>query len=93
MVPWRVDQVQEEENPKASLQRARGGTHTREEACEFQVWHVKGKADESEPSASVNMVFILPMEFKAPSDDEEEERRMDPVQDAFDKLEDKSAGT
>jgi hypothetical protein len=47
------------------------------------------KADEFEPSASVNMVFVLPMEFKAPSDDKEEERAMaqltlDPMQAAFD---------
>jgi hypothetical protein len=35
------------------------------------VWRVKEKADESAPSASINMVFILPMKFKAPSDDEE----------------------
>jgi hypothetical protein len=39
-----------------------------------QVGRVKEKTDESEPSALVNMVFILPMEFKAPSDEEEEER-------------------
>jgi hypothetical protein len=36
-----------------------------------QVWRVKQKADESAPSALVNMAFILPMEFKAPSHDEE----------------------
>jgi hypothetical protein len=40
------------------------------------------------------MVFVLPMEFKAPSDDVEEERAMaqltlDPMQAAFDKPEDK----
>jgi hypothetical protein len=36
-----------------------------------QVWRVKQKADETAPSASANIVFILPMELKAPSDDEE----------------------
>jgi hypothetical protein len=35
-----------------------------------QVWRVKQKADETAPSASVNMVFILPMEFMAIADDE-----------------------
>jgi hypothetical protein len=40
------------------------------------------------------MVFVLPMEFKAPSDDEEEEQAMaqltlDPMQAGFDKPEDK----
>jgi hypothetical protein len=31
---------------------------------------VKQKADETAPLASVNMVFILPMEFKAADNDE-----------------------
>jgi hypothetical protein len=58
------------------------------------VWRVKGKADESELSASVNMVFILPMEFKTPSYDEKEEQAMaqltlDRMQATFDKPEDK----
>jgi hypothetical protein len=36
-----------------------------------QVWRIKQKDDETAPSASVNMVFVLPMEFKALFDDEE----------------------
>jgi hypothetical protein len=35
------------------------------------VWRIKQKDDETAPSASVNMVFVLPMEFKALFDDEE----------------------
>ena len=35
------------------------------------VWRVKEKADEVE-APSVNMVFVLPMEFKASSDEEVE---------------------
>ena len=37
-----------------------------------QVWRTKEKADEVE-ATSVNMVFILPMEFKAPSDEDTEQ--------------------
>jgi hypothetical protein len=60
-----------------------------------QVWCVKQKADETAPSASINMVFILPMEFKAPTDDEEAEEQamaqqtVDPMPATFDKPEEK----
>ena len=37
-----------------------------------QVWCSKEKADEVQ-AASFNMVFILPMEFKAPSDEDAEQ--------------------
>jgi hypothetical protein len=60
-----------------------------------QVWRIKQKADETAPSASVNMVFILPMEFKAPTSDEEAEEQamaqltLDPTPATFDKPEEK----
>jgi len=53
---------------------------------------VKEKADDVE-AASVNMVFVLPMEFKASSDEEVEQTMaqlsLDPMQATFDKLGDK----
>jgi hypothetical protein len=60
------------------------------------VWRVKQKADnKTTPSASVNMVFILQMEFKAPTDDEEVEVQamaqltLDPMLATVDKPEEK----
>ena len=56
------------------------------------MWRAEEKADEVE-TASVNMVFILPIEFKAPTDDETEKAKaqlsLDPMQATFDKPEDK----
>jgi hypothetical protein len=55
------------------------------------------KADETASLASVNMVFFLPMEFKAPTDDEEPDEQemaqliLDLMQIAFDKPEDKES--
>ena len=53
------------------------------------VWHAKRKADEVKPM-SVNMVFFLPEEFKAPSEKEAEQAMaqlsLDPMQATFDKL-------
>ena len=50
----------------------------------------KDKADEV-PTASVNMVFVLPMEFKAPSDEDVEQAMsklsLDPIPATFEKLE------
>jgi hypothetical protein len=52
---------------------------------------MKQKADEAAPSASVNMVFIFPLEFKAPNDDEETKEQamsqltLDPMPATFDK--------
>lgn len=40
-----------------------------------QVWRVKQKADDITPSASVNMVSILPMEFKISADDKRREKQ------------------
>jgi hypothetical protein len=60
-----------------------------------QVWCVKQKTNETAPSASINMVFILPMEFKAPTDDEEAEEQamaeltLDPMPATFDKPKEK----
>jgi hypothetical protein len=43
--------------------------HAQEEKqVKSQAWHIKRKTDEMAPSASVNMVHILPMEFKASAD-------------------------
>jgi hypothetical protein len=59
------------------------------------VWRFKQKADEPAPSASVNMVFVLPMEFKAPFDDEEAKEQamaqlsLDLMPATFDKPEEK----
>jgi hypothetical protein len=59
------------------------------------VWRVKQKADETAPSASVNMVFVLSMEFKAPTDDEEAKElamaqlTLDPMPATFDKPDEK----
>ena len=53
-----------------------------------KVWRPKEKADEVE-AASVNMVFVLPMEFKASSDGEVEQAMaqlsLDPMQATFEK--------
>jgi hypothetical protein len=38
------------------------------------VWGVKQKADETAPLASFNMIFVLPMELKAPTHDEEPDK-------------------
>jgi hypothetical protein len=37
-----------------------------------QAWRIKQKTDETTPSTSINMVFILLMEFKAPADEDSE---------------------
>ena len=56
------------------------------------VWHPKEKLDGVE-TASVNMVFVLPMEFKASSDEEVEETMaqlsLDPMQATFENQGDK----
>jgi hypothetical protein len=36
-------------------------------------WHVKQIADKGIPSVNIDMVFILPVEFRAPSKCEQEE--------------------
>ena len=38
-----------------------------------QTWHVKQTTDKCKPSANIDMVFILPIEFRAPSKYEQEE--------------------
>ena len=57
-----------------------------------QIWHAKEKADEV-VAASVNMVFILPMTFKAQSGEEIAQDMaqfsLDPMQATFDKPDDK----
>ena len=57
-----------------------------------KVWRPKEKADEVE-ATSVNMVFILPMGFKAPSDEDIEQvvvqLPLDLVPSTFEKPEDK----
>ena len=35
-----------------------------------QVWHTKQTADRKQPSANIQMAFLLPSEFKAPADQE-----------------------
>ena len=35
-----------------------------------QVWHAKQIADRRQPSASIQMAFMLPLEFRAPVDQE-----------------------
>ena len=56
------------------------------------VWHPNEKLDGVE-TASVNMVFVLPMEFKASSNEEVEETMaqlsLDPMQATFEKPGDK----
>lgn len=74
---------------KQEEERSQGEKHVK--SC---VWHAKEKADEFAMSASVNMVVILPLEFKALSDDDEEEPvvaklNLDPMHAAFDKPEHK----
>jgi hypothetical protein len=49
------------------LYREESSSNERPEHRQWQLKH-KGKG----PSADINMVFMLPMEFLAPSDDEEE---------------------
>ena len=57
-----------------------------------KVWCPKEKADEVE-AASVNMVFVLPMEFKASSNEEVQQTMaqlsLDPMQATFEKPGDK----
>ena len=38
-----------------------------------QTWRVKQTTDKGKPSANIDMVFILPIEFRAPSKYEQEE--------------------
>ena len=35
-----------------------------------QVWHIKQTADKDQPSANIQMAFLLPSKFKAPVDQE-----------------------
>ena len=35
-----------------------------------QVWHAKQTTDKGQPSANIQMAFLLPSEFKAPADQE-----------------------
>lgn len=63
MVPRRIDYILEMEGSAIAPSGTRKGTHL--EQVKFQAWFVKQKTDETAPSASVNMVLILPMEFKA----------------------------
>ena len=35
-----------------------------------QVWHAKQIADRRQPSANIQMAFLLPLEFRAPTDQE-----------------------
>ena len=35
-----------------------------------QVWRAKQTADKGQPSANIQMAFLLPSEFKAPADQE-----------------------
>ena len=35
-----------------------------------QVWHAKQIADRGQPSANIQMTFLLPSEFRAPTDQE-----------------------
>ena len=35
-----------------------------------QVWHAKQTADRGQPTANIQMVFLLPSEFRAPADQE-----------------------
>ena len=63
--------------------------HARKRRCpKSQVWSVKETADEVE-AASVNMVFNLPMEFKASFDEDVEQTMaqlsLDHMQATFDK--------
>ena len=36
----------------------------------LQVWHAKHTANKGQPSAYIQMTFLLPSEFKAPADQE-----------------------
>ena len=38
-----------------------------------RAWHVKQAADKGKPSSNIDMVFILPAEFRAPSKCKQEE--------------------
>ena len=61
-----TDALEEEERKEAPRRGVR-----------YEVWHVKPKADEGQQSRSsavpINMVFMLPSEFMAPDDDDEEQ--------------------
>ena len=61
-----IETVEEEERKEVPRRRVRS-----------EVWRVKPKADEGQQSGSsaapINMVFMLPSEFMAPDDDDEEQ--------------------
>jgi hypothetical protein len=60
-----------------------------EKSVKSQRWCFRNKTN-NKPSASVNMVFVLPIEFSEPVDEEDNEKAMaqlalDPMQATFDK--------
>ena len=64
----------------------------KERRPKLMVWHPKEKADGAE-AASITMVFVLPMEFKASSNEEVQQTMaqlsLDPMQATFEKPGDK----
>ena len=44
-----------------------------QKSCRPREWRVKQTTDKAKPSTNVDMVFLLPVEFKAPSKYDEEE--------------------
>ena len=98
MVPRRFDQVTEETSSEALEEEERREAPRR--GVKSEVWRVKPKADEEQQLGSsavaVNMVFMLPSEFMAPDDDDEEQDleeamaqlNLEPILATFEKLED-----
>ena len=41
-----------------------------QKSSKSQVWRAKQTADKGQPSANIQMTFLLPLEFKAPADQE-----------------------
>ena len=84
-----IETVEEEERKEVPRRRVRS-----------EVWRVKPKADEEQPSGSsaapINMVFMLPSEFMAADDDCEEQDleeamaqlNLEPIPATFEKPED-----
>ena len=66
MVSRRFDKKPEKKGTMPKEQRARIGS----EIYKPQVWHVKQIVDKGQPSANIQMAFLLPSEFRAPTDQE-----------------------
>ena len=64
MVSRRFNKKSEEKSTMPKEQRIRTGS----KSGKPQVWHAKQTTDKDQPSANIQMAFLLPFEFKSPAD-------------------------